>query len=105
MSHVSEPFEIRSRRQWRQQLTAARGKVEALGDALPWTVSSVVAGRLDQLAHVDSESHVPSRLDRERGLGLGVVAVRGVWATDPELCQLLLALSDAYDRWAALPES
>ena len=106
MSNLTEPVEIveiRSRRAWRGQLTEAMARLESARRSLPWTVSSVVEGRLQYLAEAVDAGRKPTRLDRERGLALGVVALRN-YAGAPEYCRLLLALANGYDRWAELPE-
>lgn len=102
---MPEVVEITNKRQWRWCLKAARQKnTELRAREFAWTVVSAIDGRLDAMAAVADSGRAPSQRDRERGLGLGVIAVRSIYAVSPDYCQLLLGLADAFDHWSVLPE-
>jgi hypothetical protein len=71
-----------------------------------WTVVSAIEGRLDAMevtAAAAARGLTPSLKERERCIGLGVIAVRSIYAEDPEYCRLLLELANAFDAWTQLP--
>lgn len=103
---MAEVVEITNKRQWHSCLKAAKLKnAELQAGEFPWTVVSAIDGRLDDMAAVVAGGHTPTQRERERGMGLGVIAVRSVYAVAPEYCELLLELTDAFDHWSALPDS
>lgn len=102
---MAEVPEITNKRQWHVYLKAARLKNEELRQSrFAWTVVSAISGRLDGMAAVADSGRAPSRLDRERGMGLGVIAIRSIYAVSPEFSRLLLELTHGFDRWATLPD-
>jgi hypothetical protein len=90
-------------------LEAAKLKNEALrASNFYWTVVSAIEGRLaamEAIAAAAALGRLPSVLERERCIGLGVIAVRSIYAADPEYCRLLLALANAFDGWTQLPSA
>jgi hypothetical protein len=88
-------------------LAAAKQKTQALREQkFWWTVVSAIEGRLEQMEQTcaaAAQGVRPSREERERCLSVGVIAIRSIYAADRELCQLLLALANAFDAWTQLP--
>lgn len=73
-----------------------------------WTVVSAIEGRLaamEKTAAACAIGLLPSQKDRERCIGLGVIALRSIYAADPEYCRLLLGLANAFDAWTQLPSA
>lgn len=100
-----EVREITSKRQWRSELQAARQKNAALsGTRFAWTVVSVIDSRLNVMEAIANSGRAPSLADREFGMGLGMIALRGLYAHAPELSRLLLQITSGFDSWANLPE-
>lgn len=96
--------EITSKRQWHAQLKAAKLKHQALREGpLPWTVVSVIEGRLNGMQAVAESGAAPSPLDRERGMSLGVIALH-IYPLSREYCRLLLQLASGFEHWTALPD-
>lgn len=106
---MAETSEITSRTEWLAQLAAAKLKNEALrARDFHWTVVSAIEGRLAAMevtAAAGALGQLPSLKDRERCIGLGVIAVRSIYAADPEYCHLLLELANAFDGWTQLPRA
>ena len=98
--------EITSKHQWYAQLNAAKLMIEKLrGGHYYWTVVSVIEGRLDQMAAVARSGRAPSSCDRERGMGLAVIALRSLYRVAPGDCSLLLQLVNGFDHWTSLPDA
>ena len=102
---MDETVEITKRQQWDTFVEAARQKnAELKARDFHWTVVSVIEGRLEQLSAGVARGDMPTIHDRERGIGLGVIAVRSIFAADKEYCRLLLALANAFDCWTQKPQ-
>jgi hypothetical protein len=102
---VTEAPEITNKRQWHVYLKAARLKNEELRESrFAWTVVSAISGRLDGMEKVVESGRAPTLHDRERGMGLGVIAIRSIYAVAPDYCRLLLELTHGFDRWPTLPD-
>jgi hypothetical protein len=106
---VAEPREITSRTEWLARLEAAKLKnAELRARNFYWTVVSAIDGRLEAMevtAAAAAIGTMPSLKERERCIGLGVIAVRSIYAADPEYCRLLLELANAFDGWTQLPHA
>ena len=104
---MPETSEITSRAEWLSRLEAAKQKNEALrARDYYWTVVSAIEGRLAAMevtAAAAARGLMPTLEERERCIGLGVIAVRSIYAEDPDYCRLLLALANAFDGWTQLP--
>ena len=102
---MDETVEITKRQHWETCLEAARLKnAELKARDFHWTVVSAIEGRLDALSAGVARGDTPTIHDRERGIGLGVIAVRSIFAADKEYCRLLLALANAFDGWPQKPQ-
>jgi hypothetical protein len=98
--------EITSKRQWRSELRAAREKnAELSATRFAWTVVSAIEGRLNAMEAIANSGRAPTLADREYGMGLGMIALRGLYARAPELSRMLLRLTSGFDGWASLPEA
>jgi len=106
---MAVPFEITSRAEWLTRLEAAKQKNQALRERdFWWTVVSVIDGRLEQMEAIASaaaQGIMPSLKERERCMSLGVIAVRSIYAEDPDYCHLLLELANAFGAWTQLPHA
>jgi len=106
---VAEISEITCRAEWLTHLEAAKLKSRELAARdFWWTVVSAIDGRLEQMevtAAAAAQGIMPSLKERERCMGLGVIAVRSIYAKDPDYCHLLLALANAFDGWTQLPHA
>lgn len=103
---MEQTLEITSREQWETCVEAAKLKNEELkARNFHWTVLSAIDGRLQLLAAGVARGDMPTIHDRERGLLLGVIAVRSIFAADKDYCQLLLALANAFDGWTQKPRA
>ena len=101
---MDETIEISTRGDWDACLEAAKLKnAELAARDFHWTVLSAIEGRLERLAANVARGDMPTIHDRERGLVLGVIAVRSIFAEDKDYCQLLLALANAFDGWTQKP--
>ena len=100
-----EVREITNKRQWRSELQAARQKnAELSATRYAWTVVSAIDGRLKAMEVIADSGRAPTQAERELGMGLGMIALRGLYARSPELSQLLLKLTNGFDGWAGLPD-
>ena len=106
---MAEPIEITSRAEWLTGLEAAKLKNQELAARdFWWTVVSAIDGRLQQMevtAAAAARGIMPSLKERERCMGLGVIAVRSIYKKDPDYCRLLLGLANAFDGWTQLPHA
>jgi hypothetical protein len=106
---VAQPVEITSRAEWLTRLETAKLKNRELAARdFWWTVISAIDGRLEQMeaiAAAAAQGIMPSRQDRERCFSLGVIAIRSIYAEDPDYCHLLLELANAFDGWTQLPHA
>lgn len=104
---MADTREITSRTEWLARLEVAKLKNEALrASDFHWTVVSAIEGRLaamEATAAAGALGRLPTLQDRERCIGLGVIALRSIYAADPEYCSVLLALANAFDGWTQLP--
>jgi hypothetical protein len=102
---VVEVPEITSKQQWYALLNAAKLNNEKLrAGRFYWTIVSAIEGRLVQMQRVAESGCAPSLCERERGMGLAVIALRSIYNVAPEYCSLLLQLASGFDHWTALPE-
>ncbi|HET8934300.1 MAG TPA: hypothetical protein VFN67_12710 [Polyangiales bacterium] len=106
---MAEPREITNQTEWLSRLEAAKLKNQELrARDFHWTVVSAIEGRLAAMevtAAAAAIGHMPSVKDRERCIGLGVIAVRSIYAADKEFCSMLLELANAFDGWTQLPHA
>lgn len=106
---MADTAEITSRAVWLTHLEAAKLKNEALrARNYYWTVVSAIEGRLqvmETIAAAAAQGLMPTLRERERCIGLGVIALRSIYAEDPDYCRLLLALANAFDGWTQLPHA
>jgi hypothetical protein len=103
---VVEVPEITSKQQWYALLNAAKLRNEKLReDGFYWTIVSAIEGRLVQMQSIVESGRTPSLCDRERGMGLAVIALRSIYNEAPDYCSLLLQLASGFDRWSALPDA
>lgn len=106
---MADPCEITSRAEWLHHWEAAKLKNDALrARDFYWTVVSAIEGRLDvmeAIAAAAAQGRKPTSQERERCIGLGVIALRSIYAEDPDYCRLLLDLANAFDGWTQLPHA
>jgi hypothetical protein len=106
---MAQPREITNQAEWLARLEAAKLKNEELrARDFHWTVVSAIEGRLaamEATAAAAAIGQMPTLKDRERCIGLGVIAVRSIYAADRELCSMLLELANAFDGWTQLPHA
>jgi hypothetical protein len=104
---VADIREITSRTEWLAGLEAAKVLNEQLrARDFHWTVVSAIEGRLAAMERTAARGAFgikPSITERERCIGLGVIALRAIYAADREYCELLLSLANAFDAWTQLP--
>jgi hypothetical protein len=102
---VFDPTDIKNRQQWYQCLQAARLRTEEVRAAgFAWTVMSVISGRLDGMEAAVADGGVPTLRDRERAIGLAVIAIKALDRPARDYSQLLKDLVDAFSNWAELPD-
>lgn len=98
--------EITSKQQWYALLNAAKLKNEKLrAGGFYWTIVSAIEGRLAQMETLADSGRTPSLCDRERGMGLAVIALRSIYSVAPDYCSLLLQLASGFDHWTSLPDA
>lgn len=106
---MAESREITNQTEWLSRLEAAKLKhAELKARDFHWTVVSAIEGRLaamEATAAAAAIGEMPSLAERERCIGLGVIAVRSIYAADKEYCRMLLELANAFDAWTQLPHA
>jgi hypothetical protein len=96
---------VTNKQQWFASVRRARAMLEELRASITsWIVVSAIEGRLGAMEAAVANGRIPSLHDRERGIVLGLIAVRSFVGFTPEFSQLLLELAQAFQSWRDLPD-